>query len=350
MVDILAKNLANNFVVDDDDDEITANTTARTNDDLSTDRSHHQLVTTIDYEIDIDLIDKLYILDSNNRKIALKYPNLNKMLSIREMRAKAGDSAADADQLISINGQEQLKQIKPEEFLNDHLKIAFLRLKPSSKSSKTKTTSGSLCESVLGIYPNFAYDSKAKDYKVIIQGFLPKRLNYLSQQLKIGDQLVMINDIRVNADTIEHVLLSLRANQIIKIVATSPLTFINLSTIDMIKQNDEYLNKLLKIKRISKTIANSKSSKVIKGDRVKCENILEQEFNGFVMILSLSKEILRRNTNSSEKNDIIYKFPNSDCKPNMISSLNELLETIRGLLMTLAMVVKDIDKAQLAKW
>ena len=122
-----------------------------------------------------------------------------------------------------------------------------------------------------------------------------------------GDRLVSINDVRVNLNNIESLLVaSMKQSSTLKIVAVSPLTFVNLNTVDLLTKKDENLERVIKSRRIDKTVAVSKSTKVVKGDRVKCETFYEQEFNGFIMILSLSKEILKKNNNSSEK--VTLKF------------------------------------------
>ena len=51
------------------------------------------------------------------------------------------------------------------------------------------------------------------------------------------------------------------------------------------------------------------------------------------------------------KNDLVYRYPNNEnifWKQNI--NLIQLIETIRGLFMTFALAIKDIDKTDQAVW
>lgn len=103
-------------------------------------------------ESDLSNNHKLLIDSSNNLKLEIKYPNIEK--------------------LQNLNSSKYLKQV--------HFKV-----KPAKKQLNDQT---SLCESILGVYPNLAFDCNSNDYKVIIQGFLPKKFTFKhSDQLKIGN-------------------------------------------------------------------------------------------------------------------------------------------------------------------
>ena len=102
-------------------------------------------------ESDLSNNYKLLINSSNDLKLEIKYPNIEK--------------------IQNLNSRKYLKHI--------HFKV-----KPTKKPNSDQT---SLCESILGIYPNLAFDCNSNDYKVIIQGFLPKKFTFKhSDQLKIG--------------------------------------------------------------------------------------------------------------------------------------------------------------------
>jgi hypothetical protein len=107
-----------------------------------------------------------------------------------------------------------------------------------------------------------------------------------------------INDIVINSENLNSILMSIKKPQAIKIVALSPTTFLNLNNTNELLQNSLISRKgqLVDIKMKNSTeinnkiVANSKSTQVLQGDRVKCptEN-LNEEFSYFIMILSLDK-------------------------------------------------------------
>lgn len=104
----------------------------------------------INEDIDIDLATRYYIETSNNLKLEVKYPNLEKIDS---------------------------------QFLkgNNYIKQVYLKTKPK----KVKNTTN-LCQNFLGIYPNVAFDPIKKCNKITIQGFVPhKKLSY-QDHLRIG--------------------------------------------------------------------------------------------------------------------------------------------------------------------
>lgn len=101
-------------------------------------------------DIDIDLATRYYIDTSNNLKLEVKYPNVDNIDS---------------------------------EFLkgNYFFKRVSLKLKP--KKDKYESN---LCQNLLGIYPNIAFDPIKKVNKIIIQGFVPHTKIFYQEQLKIG--------------------------------------------------------------------------------------------------------------------------------------------------------------------
>ena len=101
-------------------------------------------------DIDIDSISRLYITGPNNQKLELKYPSLTN--------------------LNSNSGHE-----------NNYLKRVILKVKPKKRLELT-----SLCQSMLGIYPNLAYDPISKMNRIVIQGFVPHKRLYNQDILNIG--------------------------------------------------------------------------------------------------------------------------------------------------------------------
>ncbi|CAF0843916.1 unnamed protein product [Brachionus calyciflorus] len=266
---------------------------------------------------DLELTNRLYINTSNNLKLEIKYPNLNKLNSTF---------------LLGEN----------------YLKLVNLKVKPKKSSSQT-----SLCNCVLGIYPNLAYDPIKKVNNLVIQGFVPHKILFYQHVLKIGDLILSINDIEVTYENIESLLASIKKPQNILIKALSPITYANLNTLDIILRNE--FSELVKIKENKNvTLAHSKSTSIVKGDRVKALNqsLTNDDLFFYAMILSLDQETLKKKQSSKEKSDLIYVYPSEDCKftyrkqSNII--LSQLVEAIRGLFMTLSYAVKDIDQTDQA--
>ena len=107
------------------------------------------------YEEQEDLSNlKVLISSSNNLKLEIKYPSLEKLRSMDLSTRKS------------------------------YLKTVTMQVKPVKKVPREDT---SLCEQMFGIFPNLAYDANSDDYKIIIQGFLPQKFTFKhSEQLKIG--------------------------------------------------------------------------------------------------------------------------------------------------------------------
>ena len=111
--------------------------------------------------------------------------------------------------------------------------------------------------------------------------------------------IISINDIPVNSSNIESMLSAIKRPQTIKITALMPLTYINLNTTDLITtpfiSGNVDPNNMKTRQTCGRVVANSKSTQVLQGDRVKCssENLIE-EFSYFVMILTLDKEVVQQ--------------------------------------------------------
>ena len=215
-----------------------------------------------DYEIDLPM--RLFVKSGNDLKLEIKYPNLDRLDS-------------------SILGEK------------NYLKTVFLNTPVDRSHSR------SLCESLLGLYPNFAYDSLKKTYKILVQGFVPNKPLSKQHQLKIGDLIVSINDTEVNADKIERVLASIIYPQRIKIVALSPITYLNLNT-------DEHVLRSLGNKTTGsakKIVVASKSTNVVKGDRVKFSEQSQfiDECLIYAMILYFDGEAVKKKANNNNSNN-----------------------------------------------
>ncbi len=216
-------------------------------------------------EDDLANFQRFLISSSNNLKLEVKYPSLDNLLS---------NPAAK---------RNYMKKIK-------------LNVKPVKKSSTDDT---SLCQMMLGIYPNLAIDSLTNEKKVIIQGFLPNKFTVKHiGQLRIGDMIISINDIPVNSKNIEQLLSLIKRPQIIQVIALAPMTYFNLNTTEilsspLISKNHEVLSSKMNMNEnlCKKIVSNSKSTHVVQGDRVKVptENLGEDYFY-FVMLLSIDKQ------------------------------------------------------------
>ena len=116
-----------------------------------------------------------------------------------------------------------------------------------------------------------------------------------------GDMLISINEIPVNSKNIEALLGAIKRPQTVQLVVLAPITYVNLNTTDILTNplisNDVESMKISTKKRCNKIIANSKSTQVLQGDRVKCptESLFE-DFSYFVMILSLNKEAAQQSS------------------------------------------------------
>ena len=283
------------------------------------------LGTASDEPEDLDYILKIFVKTSNNLRLELKYPNFNRL---------------NANLLLEYN----------------HLKNVYFKVHPNS--AKNVSNKLNLCQQMLGLYTNIGYDAFAKEFKLIVQGFSSQKSFAYQQQIRIGDMLIAINDIPVNTDNIDALLLLIKQSQTLKLAVLTPLTYVNLNTNERLLKNIEL--DIFKSKRkashssnssanTNKIIANSKSTTVVKGDRVKSidQNVPVDDLFMFIMILSLNKQTLKKQT-SRDKNDLVYKYPNAEnqlvSKKFSVANTIQMIETVRGLFMTLAFAVKDIDK------
>jgi len=107
-------------------------------------------------EIDLDYATRLYLKSSDKNLIyEIKYPNLRRMANNLSKKDK-------------------------------HLKEIHLKIKPDKTSAKKSKKIVSLCEQLLGIFVNNAFDPQTNEQKLIIQGFLPSKPLFKQKILKIG--------------------------------------------------------------------------------------------------------------------------------------------------------------------
>jgi hypothetical protein len=245
-------------------------------------------------EIDLGYATRLYLKSSNKDLIyEIKYPIISRITN--DLRQK----------------QKYLKEI--------HVKI-----KPDSNGGKKSQKTGNLCEQLLGVFVNNAFDPQTNEQKVIIQGFVPNKPLFRQKVLKIGkgqkfflllldlnlfhffvlklkgDLLTAINDIQVNSVNLEVLLSAIKTEQTLKLTALTPLTYLNINTSDLLIENLK-LNKKVSSNSV-RCVAPSKSTSVVKGDRVKHTD--QPNLNDIfymVMILSLNKQTIRKNQNANEK-------------------------------------------------
>ena len=121
--------------------------------------------------------------------------------------------------------------------------------------------------------------------------------------LLIGDLLVSINDIEINANNIELLLSTIKKRQKIRLTTLSPLTYLNLNTNDFLFEKLNLKEKLTESQRGEKKLitAPSKSTTIVKGDHAKlADSKLNDEVFYLIMILSLNKEKIKRKENSNE--------------------------------------------------
>ena len=111
--------------------------------------------------------------------------------------------------------------------------------------------------------------------------------------------IVSINDVNdINSENVEKVLEKIVHPQSIKITALSPITYLNLNTDENVLRG-LYLNEPTNVK---KHIVASKSTNVVKGDRVKFSDMSQLVDESFIyaMILSLEPDKLK------QKNEKVY--------------------------------------------
>lgn len=115
----------------------------------------------IEEDLDIDIATRLFVKSSNDLKLEIKYPNLERL---------------DSSFLGERNYFKTIHVHTP----------AFEHEGDARNNNNNKKGTKNLCESVLGLYPNLAYDSIRKCYKVIVQGFVPNKPLFKQQTIKIG--------------------------------------------------------------------------------------------------------------------------------------------------------------------
>lgn len=252
---------------------------------------------------DLDLVIKFYLKSNNNSNCEIYYPNYRQ------------------NPVYLKNIIYKLKKVK--EFHQ-----------------------GSLCNQLLGIYPDLAYDLQSKKNRIIIKGFLPKYFTYKHKyQLKIGDLIVSINNIEVDADNIEGLLYVLNRNESIVLTTISSLNY-------QLNHSTNTTNQLLTYNGV-KTVASSKSTQVVQGDRINNNNTTtattndsnlnnQEDITYLIMVLAFDSS--KEEKDSNEMKDIVYKYPRNENEINRkLTNINELIKTIRGLFVTLSFTIKDID-------
>ena len=130
-----------------------------------------------DNEVDIDIAHKLYIKFINNIKLEIKYPNLNRLKPLSPSVASYIGDDQFLDQQARSNSS----------ILSKYLKSVHINAKPAEDIRDQKNHQRpSLCEKVLGIFPNSAYEPISKEYKIIVQGIVPKGPLSKQQLVKTG--------------------------------------------------------------------------------------------------------------------------------------------------------------------
>jgi hypothetical protein len=221
---------------------------------------------------------KLIIKTSTTNRLELKYPNVNKI------------------------GSTILKE-------NNYLKHVYLKVRPANSAPNEHSSPSfhifSLIQSMLGLYTNIGYDTVENKFKFIVQGFTStKFLNY--QTLKIGDMLFEFNNESVNTENISKLLLSIKPGSIIiKLGFISPITYVDLNlNARLLKKFESSIFKSIQHNKNhlkNRIISNSKSTRIVKGNRIKSGNQNQaSELFMFVMILSLSKNTLKKQTSKDK--------------------------------------------------
>lgn len=196
------------------------------------------------------------------------------------------EEAEQIDLVIKL----KLKRLNNDEFelfypnykLNPiYLKNVFIRV-------KSLNTNENLCENLLGIYPDLAYDHESNQFKLIIQGLTPNRFSYeQNNQLKLGDLIVSINNVDINASNLDTLLALLNQNQLIKITTVNALNYYELL-------NDKKDRVCASTANSNRIIAVSKSTQVVLGDRVKCSDpsgsLNQDEVSYLVMVLAFGQK------------------------------------------------------------
>jgi hypothetical protein len=158
-----------------------------------------------------------------------------------------------------------------------------------------------------------------------------------------GDLLISINDFFINSENIEGLLSAIRQPKCIKISVQSPVRYITVSP----SVNEK------EIKPENSFQAVSKNTDIVKGDRIK-EVAQSFDIPHSLMILSLPVEdkshekkvkflkfylFVLFDFSSFKQIDLLYKFP-----PN-----NDLFVTIRGMFITLAGTIRDIENSEVRR-
>lgn len=112
----------------------------------------------VEEDYDLDLAMRLFIKSNNNLKLEIKYPNLNKL---------------DSSMLDDKN----------------YLKTLLLPIRPIEIDKSQSKAHVCLCESILGLYANLGYDSLSKNYKIIVQGFVPNKPLSKQSEIKLGKKI-----------------------------------------------------------------------------------------------------------------------------------------------------------------
>ena len=121
-------------------------------------------------EQDLDASNKLYIKYNHNIQIEIRYPNVNRLKLL---------SASVASLIGDHHSTPQASQPK---IFGKYLKHLQVNVKPPEESL-LKT---SLCERILGLFPSLAFDPQANEYKVLVQGVVPRGPLSKQPSLKIG--------------------------------------------------------------------------------------------------------------------------------------------------------------------
>lgn len=107
-------------------------------------------------------------------------------------------------------GTSDSAKVKFSETAEGEIKIVSVMIDPLVRHKYGRRST--VCEALLGVVTSFA-----EGKRIIIDGFRPNSMLSQDKIIKVGDWLKSINDIEVNADTIDSVLLSFQGPTEVKL-------------------------------------------------------------------------------------------------------------------------------------
>ncbi|XP_061441064.1 protein inturned isoform X2 [Rhineura floridana] len=252
----------------------------------------------------------------------LKYRNvLSKRSSKKTTRSKCDVHASGPASILKHPSCQKMENVVQQQYKNVYIYVNPKRLSNAETGEQLK-----LLESLIGIihqspwrkaekHPHSFESRSVDEEKLIIHGLIPGSSAIKSGHILIGDVLVAVNDVDVNAENIERVLSCIPGPIQVKLTFETSFFESKETSQQRHKQTQSSMNNLLKM---------------LSRDHNNDPQLSIQSVPHIIMYLSLKLD----SDTSKDEQEILYQYP--------ISEASQKMKSIRGIFITLCDILENM--------